>query len=95
MRRKFYLEPRSNFDECISEETSDHITYNVQNIIALLADEFAKEDSKKLDRMDYIYMAQEWFDYSIKPLESQYNLLFTSERSPHVKNLSRNSRRAY
>lgn len=91
MRRKFYLKPRSNFDECIHEESIDHVTYNVQNIIALLAVEFAEEDSAKLDEMDYIYMAQEWFDYSIKPLESQHNLLFTLERSSHVENLSRDS----
>lgn len=77
MREKIYLQPRKSFDECISEETTDHITYNAQNIIALLANQFAKEDKVKLDEMDYIYMAQEWFDYSIKPLEDRYNLFFT------------------
>ncbi len=80
MRPKIYLQPRSNFDECISEETADHITYNAQNIIAMLAEQFAAEDKIKLDEMDYIYMAQEWFDYDIKPLETQYNLLFTFEQ---------------
>ena len=80
MRPKIYLHPRYNFDECISEETSDHVTYNAQNIIAMLAEQFAAEDKNKLDEMNYIYMAQEWFDYDIKPLETQYNLLFTFEQ---------------
>jgi len=77
MREKIYLQPRRSFDECISQETADYITYNAQNIIALLANQFADEDEVKLDEIDYLYMAEEWFDYSIKPLEEKYNLLFT------------------
>lgn len=77
MRDKIYLEPRDRFDECISQETEFNISYNAQNIIAMLAAEFASEDRTKLDQMDYIWMAQEWFDYNIEPLANHYNVSFT------------------
>lgn len=80
MRRKIYLEPRAAFDECISSESDISISYNAQNIIAMLAAHFASEDKVKLDEMDYIWMAQEWFDYNIEPLADNYNVTFTFEQ---------------
>ena len=81
MRRKIFLEPRANFDECISSETDIDISYNAQNIIAMLAVEFASGDAVKLDEMDYIWMAQEWFDYNIEPLTHSYNINFEFEQN--------------
>lgn len=81
MREKIYLEPRTHFDECISSETELTISYNAQNIIAMLAAQFASEDEVKLDEMDYIWMAQEWFDYNIEPLSHYYNLNFEFEQN--------------
>jgi len=80
MRQKIYLEPRASFDECISSETSIDISYNAQNIIAMLAAQFASEDKTKLDEIDYVWMAQEWFDYNIEPLSNHYNVNFTFEQ---------------
>lgn len=77
MREKFYIKPRSDFDECISSETENTISYNAQMIIAMLASKFASEDEVKLDEMDYVWMAQEWFDYRIQPLQTQHNIDFT------------------
>ena len=77
MREKFYIKPRSHFDECISSETDVIVSYNAQMIIAMLAAKFASEDEEKLEEMDYIWMAQEWFDYSIQPLQDNHNIDFT------------------
>jgi prenyltransferase beta subunit len=80
MRRKIYLQPRTHFDECISSETDTNISYNAQNIIAMLAAKFASEDEVKLDEMDYVWMAQEWFDYNIEPLQNHYSVDFIFEK---------------
>ena len=76
MTHKIYLEPRAAFDKCISSESDISISYNAQNIIAMLAAKFASEDEVKLDEMDYIWMAQEWFNYNIEPLADNYNVNF-------------------
>ena len=83
MSSKIYLEPRFNFDTCISQETQDYTSYSTQKILNFLAAEFALEDSSSSPDENHRWMAQEWFDYNIEPLANYYNLSFTSEQESY------------
>jgi hypothetical protein len=79
MKQKIYLEPRSQFDTCISHDLENAVTYNTQKIINMLAAQFASEGDKSCT--DHNWVAQEWFDYNIWPLGLYYNINFTQEES--------------
>jgi hypothetical protein len=70
---KIYLEPRNKFDNCICSESDIDTTYNVQEIIAMLKDDFQKETE---DEDEAIIEAIEYFDYNIEPLSNHYSIYF-------------------
>ena len=74
-KQKIYLEPRNKFDICICSESDIDITYNVQEIVAMLKDDFYNKDEHK-DEDDAIIEAIEYFDYNIEPLSNYYNIFF-------------------
>ena len=74
-KQKIYLEPRSKFDICICSESDTDTTYNVQEIIAMLKDDFYNEAEHK-DEDDAIIEALEYFDYNIQPLSNYYGVCF-------------------
>jgi len=59
-KAKIYLEPRNKFDICICSESDIDITYNVQEIIAMLKDDFYNKD-EHADEDDAIIEAIEYF----------------------------------
>ena len=75
---KIYLEPRTKFDTCICSESNADITYSVQEIVAMLKDEFYSLADHK-DEDDAIIEAIEYFDYNIEPLSNYYNIHFFYE----------------
>lgn len=74
-RQKIYLEPRNQFDPCIWSETNNSVTYNVQEILVALVEEY-KQDSPEADEVDLLLEATEWFDSNIEPLTHYYNINF-------------------
>lgn len=74
-KEKIYLEPRNQFDPCICSETDTAVTYNVQEILVALVEEY-KQDSPEADEIDLLLEATEWFDYNIDPLTNYYNIHF-------------------
>ena len=74
MKPKIYLEPRDKFDTCIVRESPECVTYSVQKIINMLGNEYKEESSTLGD--DYFFMALEYYEYNIEPLQHLYNIEF-------------------
>lgn len=72
---KIYLEPRKDFDACIISETDEACTYSVQEILAMLAQQFSSTE-KNMEEEDLLFMALEWFEYNIEPLQHHYAIKF-------------------
>lgn len=72
---KIYLEPRKDFDSCITSETDEFCTYSVQEMLAMLAQQFASTEPN-MEEEDLLFMALEWFEYNIEPLQHHYAIKF-------------------
>ena len=75
MKQKIYLEPRKDFDACIISETDEACTYSVQEMLAMLAQQFSSNEPNMTEE-DLLFMALEWFEYNIEPLQHFYNIEF-------------------
>ena len=74
-REKIYLEPRKDFDHCIISETDEKCTYSVHEMLAMLAEQFALTEINT-EEEDLLFMALEWFEYNIEPLQHHYAIEF-------------------
>ena len=72
---KIYLEPRDQFDICIKSETDEKCIYSVHEILSALAEEFALTEVNMAEE-DLLFMALEWFEYNIEPLQHHYAIEF-------------------
>lgn len=73
--QKIYLEPRKDFDACIISETDEFCTYSVQEMLAILAEQFGSTEPS-MEEEDLLFMALEWFEYNIEPLQHHYAIKF-------------------